>query len=118
MSSDDPAGSLFDLPPVPARGASNVEPAAVDEEPLLQIRVTDNGKGIAGERVGGRGLMNMRSRANKIGGTLALESVAGAGTRVKFTYGLSDFHTGLTRTPTQLGLNTEAIIERFREGGG
>jgi len=37
-----------------------------DEEPLLQIRVTDNGKGIAGERVGGRGLMNMRSRANKI----------------------------------------------------
>jgi signal transduction histidine kinase len=91
---------------------------AGDEEPLLQIRVTDNGKGIAGERVGGRGLMNMRSRANKIGGTLALESVAGAGTRVKFTYGLSDFHTGLTRTPTQLGLNTEAIIERFREGGG
>ena len=32
MSSDDPAGSLFDLPPAPARGASNVEPAAVDEE--------------------------------------------------------------------------------------
>ena len=32
MSSDDPAGSLFDLPPGPARGASNVEPAAVDEE--------------------------------------------------------------------------------------
>ena len=32
MSSDDPAGSRFDLPPAPARGASNVEPAAVDEE--------------------------------------------------------------------------------------
>ena len=89
-----------------------------DEAPLLQIRVTDNGKGIAGERVGGRGLMNMRSRANKIGGTLTLESVPGSGTRVKFTYRLSEYHTGLTRTPTQLGLNTEAIIERFREGGG
>ena len=91
---------------------------AGDEPPLLQIRVTDNGKGIAGERVGGRGLMNMRSRANKIGGTLTLESVPGAGTRVKFTYRLSEYHTGLTRSPTQLGLNTEAIIERFREGNG
>ena len=85
---------------------------------MLQIRVTDNGKGIVGERVGGRGLMNMRSRANKVGGTLTLESVPGTGTRVKFTYKLDEYHTGLTRTPTQLGLNTEAIIERFREGGG
>ena len=91
---------------------------AGDEPPLLQIRITDNGKGIAGERAGGRGLLNMRSRANRIGGTLTLESGPGAGTRVKFTYRLSEYHTGLTRSPTQLGLNTEAIIERFREGGG
>jgi signal transduction histidine kinase len=89
-----------------------------DEPPVLQIRVTDNGKGIEGERVGGRGLMNMRSRANKIGGTLTLESVPGAGTRVKFTYRITEYHTGLTRTATQLGMNTEAIIERFREGAG
>jgi len=87
-----------------------------EEAPVLQIRITDNGKGIAGERVGGRGLMNMRSRANKIGGTLTLESVPGTGTRVNFVYSLSEYHTGLTRTSTQLGLNTEAIIERFREG--
>jgi signal transduction histidine kinase len=90
---------------------------AGDEPPELQVRVTDNGKGIAGERVGGRGLMNMRSRANKIGGTLSLESVPGTGTRVKFAYRLTEYHTGLTRSPSQLGLNTEAIIERFREGG-
>jgi uncharacterized protein YecE (DUF72 family) len=32
MSSDDTAGSLFDLPPEPGRGGSNVEPAAVDDE--------------------------------------------------------------------------------------
>ncbi len=32
MSSDDTAGSLFDLPPGPGRGGSNVEPAAVDDE--------------------------------------------------------------------------------------
>jgi len=88
-----------------------------DDPPTLHIRITDNGKGIAGERVGGRGLLNMRSRANKIGGTLTLESVPGTGTRVTFVYRLTEYHTGLTRTSTQLGLNTEAIIERFRERG-
>jgi len=87
-----------------------------DDGPVLQIRITDNGKGIAGERVGGRGLLNMRSRAGKIGGTLTLESVPGTGTRVKLVYRIHEYHTGLTRTHTQMGLNTEAIIERFREG--
>jgi signal transduction histidine kinase len=87
-----------------------------DDAPTLQIRITDNGKGITGERVGGRGLLNMRSRAGKIGGTLTLESVPGTGTRVKLVYKMTDYHTGLTRTQTQMGLNTEAIIERFREG--
>jgi signal transduction histidine kinase len=86
-----------------------------DEPPVLEIRITDNGKGITTERAGGRGLLNMRSRANKVGGTLTLESVPGAGTRVKFSYRITEYHTGLTRTATQLGLNTEAIIERFRE---
>jgi signal transduction histidine kinase len=101
-----------------ARAVSvSLQVVPVDEAPVLQIRVTDNGKGIAGERIGGRGLLNMRSRAGKIGGTLTLESVPGTGTRVKFEYRLDEYHTGATRTPTQLGLNTEAIIERFREGG-
>lgn len=36
MSSDDTAGSLFDLPPGPGRAGSNVEPAAVDED-LLRL---------------------------------------------------------------------------------
>jgi len=90
--------------------------STTEDAPVLQIRVTDNGRGIAGERVGGRGLLNMRSRAGKIGGTLTLESVPGTGTRVTFVYKLQDYHSGLTRTQTQLGLNTEAIIERFREG--
>jgi len=32
MRSDEHAGSLFDLPPEPARGAGTVEPAAIDED--------------------------------------------------------------------------------------
>ncbi len=90
-----------------------VDPA--DDGPWLQVRVTDNGRGIAGERVGGRGLLNMRSRAGKIGAQLKLESVPGAGTRVKLTYRLEPYHSGATRGQTQLGMNTEAIIERFRQ---
>lgn len=90
-----------------------VDPA--DDGPWLQVRVTDNGRGIAGERVGGRGLLNMRSRAGKIGAQLKLESVPGAGTRVKLTYRLEPYHSGVTRGQTQLGMNTEAIIERFRQ---
>ena len=89
-----------------------VDPA--DDGPWLQVRVTDNGRGISGERVGGRGLLNMRTRAGKIGAQLKLESVPGAGTRVKLTYRVEPYHTGLTRGQTNLGLNTEAIIERFR----
>jgi signal transduction histidine kinase len=89
-----------------------------EEGPTLQIRISDNGKGISGERAGGRGLMNMRSRANKIGGTLSLESVPGSGTRVTFSYRIDEEPSGMTRSPSQLGLNTEAIIERFREGSG
>ncbi len=90
-----------------------VDPA--DDGPWLQVRITDNGRGIAGERVGGRGLLNMRNRAGKIGAQLKLESVPGAGTRVKLTYRLEPYHSGVTRGQTQMGMNTEAIIERFRQ---
>jgi signal transduction histidine kinase len=90
-----------------------VDPA--DDGPWLHVRVTDNGRGISGERVGGRGLLNMRTRAGKIGAQLKLESVPGAGTRVKLTYRLEPYHSGVTRGQTQLGMNTEAIIERFRQ---
>jgi nitrate/nitrite-specific signal transduction histidine kinase len=90
-----------------------VDPA--DDGPWLHVRVTDNGRGISGERVGGRGLLNMRTRAGKIGAQLKLESVPSAGTRVKLTYRLEPYHSGVTRGQTQLGMNTEAIIERFRQ---
>lgn len=52
----------------------------------VELEVTDNGCGFAvdaaGKR-GGLGLRGMRERAEQLGGTLAIDSTAGAGTRVR-----------------------------------
>ncbi|MCU0951939.1 MAG: sensor histidine kinase [Burkholderiaceae bacterium] len=78
----------------------------------LSLRVTDNGRGIVEERVGGRGLLNMRNRANRIGAQLKIETVPGAGTMVALRYKIEhEAGTGDTRL---LNLNTEAVIERVR----
>jgi signal transduction histidine kinase len=81
----------------------------------LTIRVTDNGRGITEERIGGRGLLNMRSRAQRIGAQLKLETVPGAGTMVMLRYRIEPHSGGPTTRAQQLSLNTEAVIERFRE---
>ncbi|MEW5880006.1 MAG: sensor histidine kinase [Pseudomonadota bacterium] len=81
----------------------------------LNIRVTDNGRGITEERVGGRGLLNMRNRASRIGAQLKLETVPGAGTMVQLVYRLEPQSATTTTRMSQLPLNTEAIIERARQ---
>lgn len=84
------------------------------EQEWLSVKVTDNGRGITEERVGGRGLINMRNRAAKMGAILKLDSIAGAGTMVHLRYRI-EAHTGeSTAHMTQLPLNTEAVIERAR----
>lgn len=80
----------------------------------LLIKVTDNGRGITEERVGGRGLLNMRNRANRIGAQLKLDSIAGAGTMVQLRYKIEPHAGGTPTRPSQLGLNTQAVIERAR----
>jgi signal transduction histidine kinase len=83
------------------------------EQQVLDIRVADNGRGIAEERVGGRGLMNMRNRAQKIGAQLKLETAPNVGTTVHLRTRIGPI------TPTTRGgqtvLNTQAIIERARQ---
>lgn len=79
----------------------------------LSLRVTDNGRGIVEERVGGRGLLNMRNRANRIGAQLKIETVPGAGTMVALRYRMERDPSNDTRM-SQLNLNTEAVIERVR----
>jgi signal transduction histidine kinase len=86
------------------------------DAPWLNIRVTDNGRGIVAEGVGGRGLLNMRSRAQRIGAQLKLETVPGAGTLVQLRYRIEPQDTNTLTRATQMPLNTQAVIERVRQG--
>ena len=80
----------------------------------LNLRVTDNGRGIVEERVGGRGLLNMRNRANRIGAQLKIDTVPGAGTMVALRCKIDNDGSGALTRMSQLNLNTEAVIERAR----
>jgi signal transduction histidine kinase len=80
----------------------------------LILRVTDNGRGIVEERAGGRGLLNMRNRANRIGAQLKIDTVPGAGTMVALRYRIENEGSGALTRMSQLNLNTEAVIERAR----
>ena len=80
---------------------------------MLDIRIADNGAGISEERVGGRGLLNMRNRAQKIGAQLKLETAANVGTTVHLRFRIGPVVPS-TRSQ-QTVLNTQAIIERARQ---
>jgi len=80
----------------------------------LSIRVTDNGRGLAAATgSAGRGMLNMKNRAGKIGAFLKFESVPGAGTMVMLRLALEP-SPGPTTRAMQLSLNTEAVIEQMR----
>jgi signal transduction histidine kinase len=85
------------------------------EAQWLVIRVTDNGRGLAAStNTSGRGMLNMRSRAGRIGATLKVETVPGAGTMILLRMPLHA-GPGPTTRGQQLPLNTEAVIERVRQ---
>jgi signal transduction histidine kinase len=86
------------------------------ESDWLTIRVTDNGRGLAAGSTGsGRGMLNMRNRASKIGAVLKVETVSGAGTMILLRLPLAASPGENTRA-MQLTLNTEAVIEQVRQG--
>ena len=90
---------------------------AIDHEgdsQWLTIRVTDNGRGLAAGNGTGRGMLNMRNRAQRIGAFLKFESVPGAGTTVMVRLPL-DTTPGPTTRAMQLSLDTEAVIEQVRQ---
>jgi len=80
---------------------------------MLDIRIADNGAGISEERVGGRGLLNMRNRAQKIGAQLKVETAANVGTTVHLRFRIGAVVPN-TRSQ-QTVLNTQAVIERARQ---
>jgi signal transduction histidine kinase len=81
----------------------------------LSVRITDNGRGLAASMGGGgRGMLNMRNRAQRIGAFLKFESVPGAGTTVMVRLPL-DTTPGPTTRAMQLSLDTEAVIEQVRQ---
>ena len=80
---------------------------------MLDIRIADNGVGVSEERVGGRGLLNMRNRAQKIGAQLKVETAANVGTTVHLRFRIGPAVPN-TRSQ-QTVLNTQAIIERARQ---
>jgi signal transduction histidine kinase len=81
---------------------------------FLDIRVADNGRGMATEGVGGRGLLNMRNRAQRIGAQLNVVSAPGSGTVVHLRCKLDPTQVTNTREP-RTALNTQAVIERARQ---
>lgn len=70
-------------------GASEVRIAArhvvlEEGESYITVEIVDNGKGFATETVShGNGLKNMRSRAETLGGAVAVTSTRGKGTRIE-----------------------------------
>jgi signal transduction histidine kinase len=52
----------------------------------MEITITDNGQGFDQDQTGthGNGLLNMKKRAEDLGGSFELESLPGTGTRVLF----------------------------------
>jgi signal transduction histidine kinase len=60
-----------------------VELRARGDDRTLEITVTDDGVGGAGESERGSGLSGMRDRVAALGGSVAVESPPGGGSRVR-----------------------------------
>ena len=73
-------------------GATELRCQLTVQDGRLRLAITDNGKGfrLDGSRPTGRGLSNLRRRAEDLGGTFALRSASGEGTEVVVEIPLGD----------------------------
>lgn len=55
---------------------------AEGQPPILELEITDDGRGLAAETHNGLGLLSMQARAAEVGGTCHIESQPSGGTRV------------------------------------
>ena len=69
--------------------ASKVDVALAFDQGLVRLEISDNGMGFtrqeAPQAIHGRGLKNMTQRAEELGGSLAIDSRIGEGTRLEVT---------------------------------
>jgi signal transduction histidine kinase len=63
-------------------GATSIDVRASASRHELRVEIADDGRGGASED-GGSGLQGLRDRVETIGGTFAVDSPAGGGTRVR-----------------------------------
>jgi ligand-binding sensor domain-containing protein/signal transduction histidine kinase len=85
-------------------GASRASIAMVLDKSAFEIKISDNGKGLAPNHmnsdssssvtVSGDGLSNMRKRLADIGGHCSIDSSPGHGTNIKFVIPLNSFTNG------------------------
>jgi signal transduction histidine kinase len=83
------------------------------EQRLLDIRVSDNGCGITEGKTPGRGLLNMRARAQKIGAQIRFETTASVGTTIHLRALIGPGQSPGNAETTVL--NTQAVIEKVRQ---
>jgi signal transduction histidine kinase len=71
-------------------GCSDIIQGVKINHQMMEITITDNGKGFDNTRVasGGNGLLNMKKRAEELGGSFEIQSSVGRGTVVMFTVNL------------------------------
>jgi two-component system, NarL family, sensor kinase len=69
--------------------ATEVVVTICEEDGLVHLTVTDDGVGFGTDTIPGVGLSSMRERAEELGGTLAVESRPGSGTRIVASIGWS-----------------------------
>jgi signal transduction histidine kinase len=69
--------------------ATEVVVAVDEEEDMVRLTVSDDGVGFDAGTIPGVGLSSMRERAEELGGTLAVVSRPGGGTRIVASIGWS-----------------------------
>ena len=70
-------------------GASHVRIRLTMNEPVIELEITDNGRGFELEQVNrGMGLENIRQRLEQLNGCLSVSSAVGIGTSVEFAVSL------------------------------